>query len=91
MPNPDELLDRYSKLVGFDPRKDGGGKDWEMAKVFHLLRGGTISHGIQARTMSGQASSDFSQICFENTKKSLDAALAQVRKLKETQATKAKI
>jgi len=91
MPDPDELLDRYSQLVGFDPRKDGGGRDWDVAKVFHLVRGGTISHGIQARTISGQASSDFSQIYFENTRRSLDAALVQVRNLKEKQAVKAKI
>lgn len=82
MPDPDELLDRYCEIVGFDPRRDGGGRDWEVAKVFHFVRGGTISHGIQARTISGQASSDFSHVYFENTKRSLDAALEKVRELK---------
>jgi aminoglycoside phosphotransferase (APT) family kinase protein len=83
MPDPDELMDRYSEIVGFDPRKDNGGRDWEIAKVFHFVRGGTISHGIQARTISGQASSDFSHIYFENTKRSLNAALEKVREQKE--------
>ncbi|OQV03371.1 hypothetical protein CLAIMM_08421 [Cladophialophora immunda] len=35
VPNADELMNRYSEIVGFDPRKDGGGKDWEVAKIFH--------------------------------------------------------
>lgn len=51
--------------------------------VLTALQGGTISHGIQARTISGQASSEFSHIYFENTKRSLDAALAMVREMKE--------
>ncbi|KAF2705399.1 kinase-like protein [Pleomassaria siparia CBS 279.74] len=78
MPTMDELVDEYSRIVGWDPRKDR----WEVAKAFHLMRGGTISHGIQARTISGQASSEFSHVYFENTKKSLDGALARVRELK---------
>ena len=83
MPDPNELMDRYSKIVGFDLRKDNDGRDWDVAKVFHHVRGGTISHGIQARTISGQASSDFSHIYFENTKRSLEAALGRVKELKE--------
>ncbi|KAF2653302.1 kinase-like protein [Lophiostoma macrostomum CBS 122681] len=79
MPSMDELMDEYSSLVGWDPRKDR----WEVAKIFHLMRGGTISHGIQARTVTGQASSEFSHYYFENTKRSLDTALAMVRELKE--------
>lgn len=91
MPDPDELLDRYAQIVGFDPRKDGGGRDWEVAKVFHFVRGGTISHGIQARTISGQASSDFSHIYFENTRRSMEAALGKVEELKEREAQKARL
>ncbi|KAF2187691.1 kinase-like protein [Zopfia rhizophila CBS 207.26] len=79
MPSMDELLDEYTKVTGWDPKQDR----WEVAKVFHLMRGGTISHGIQARTISGQASSEFSHVYFEHTKRSLDAALAMVRELKE--------
>jgi hypothetical protein len=33
--------------------------------------------------MSGQASSEFSHVYFENTKRSLDAAVVIVRKMKE--------
>lgn len=91
MPEPEELLDRYAEIVGHDLRKDGGGKDWEVAKIFHFVRGGTISHGIQARTISGQASSDFSHIYFENTRKSLDAALKRVRDQKNAEAARPKL
>jgi len=91
MPDMDNLLDRYTQIVGFDPRTDGDGKDWEVAKIFNLLRGGTISHGIQARTISGQASSDFSHIYFENTRKSLDMAKEMVRTRKEAAADKARL
>ncbi|KAH0841103.1 hypothetical protein AYO21_06595 [Fonsecaea monophora] len=93
MPEPDELLDRYSRITGFDPRKEGNppGKDFEVAKIFHCVRGGTISHGIQARTISGQASSDFSHIYFENTRKSLDYAYRMMQRLKEAQGAKAKL
>ena len=83
MPDPDELMDRYTEIVGFDLRKDGNGRDWEVAKVFHHVRGGTISHGIQARTISGQASSDFSHVYFENTRKALESALSRVKELKQ--------
>ncbi|KAF2442239.1 hypothetical protein P171DRAFT_464965 [Karstenula rhodostoma CBS 690.94] len=68
MPDMGELLDEYSGKAGWDPRGDR----WEVAKVFHLMSGGTISHGIQARTISGQAQ-----------RKSLDAALEMVSLKKE--------
>jgi aminoglycoside phosphotransferase (APT) family kinase protein len=35
-PTEQELLDRYTKITGWDPRKD----KWEVAKVFHLMRVG---------------------------------------------------
>ncbi len=85
MPDPDALLDRYSQVVGFDPRREGaveggrGPSDWDVAQIFHNVRGGTISHGIQARAISGQASSDFSHVYFENTARSLDAAWEMVQ------------
>ncbi|KIX99978.1 uncharacterized protein Z520_04616 [Fonsecaea multimorphosa CBS 102226] len=82
VPGADELMDRYSEIVGFDPRKDGGGKDWEVAKIFHHVRGSTITHGIQARTIRGQASSEFSHVYFEYTKSGLDIALRIVREMK---------
>jgi hypothetical protein len=84
-------LDRYSQIVGFDPRKDSNGKDWQVAQVFHYLRGGTISHGIQARTVIGQASSEFSHIYFDNTKRSLEAALERVKNMKNAEASLAKL
>ncbi|KAK1849916.1 phosphotransferase enzyme family domain protein [Colletotrichum chrysophilum] len=83
IPEPTELLDRYAEIVGFDPRNDSGGKDWEIAAIFHYARSGTISHGIQARTMKGQASSEFSHIYFENTHKALSNAFKRVQRLKE--------
>lgn len=86
IPEPQELLDRYAEIVGFDPRKDSGGKDWDTAVIFHYLRGGTISHGIQARTISGQASSEFSHIYFGQTKALLDAAFERVKKLESEAA-----
>ncbi|KAF2635358.1 APH-domain-containing protein [Massarina eburnea CBS 473.64] len=87
MPSMDELLNEYSRIVGWDPRKDR----WEVAKIFHLMRGGTISHGIQARTISGQASSEFSHAYFENTKRSLEAALRMVREMKESEKTRSSL
>ncbi|KAF2750810.1 APH-domain-containing protein [Sporormia fimetaria CBS 119925] len=87
MPSMGELMDEYARITGWDPRRD----QWEVAKVFHLMRGGTISHGIQARTISGQASSEFSHIYFENTKRSLDAALRMVREMKEMEKEKSRI
>lgn len=91
MPDPDELLDHYAGITGFDPRKDGGGKDWDVAKIFHHIRGGTITHGIQARTISGQASSEFSHMYFENTRRSLDAAYARVKQLTQSNTAKSKL
>lgn len=84
MPSPDALLDRYASITGFDPRLEGvpPGKDFEIAKIFHHVRGGTISHGIQARTYAGQASSDFSHVYFRNTRMMLDEAWDMVQKLK---------
>ena len=34
MPSMDELVDEYAKITGWDTRKD----QWEIAKVFHLMR-----------------------------------------------------
>lgn len=34
MPSMDELMDEYTRITGWDPRKD----QWEIAKVFHLMR-----------------------------------------------------
>ncbi|KAI8940173.1 hypothetical protein NX059_003880 [Plenodomus lindquistii] len=87
MPSMEELIDEYTKITGWNPRED----HWEMAKIFHLMRGSTISHGIQARTISGQASSDFSHIYFEKTKQGLDSALRMVRSLKEKEASKSSL
>ncbi|KAF1944064.1 APH-domain-containing protein [Clathrospora elynae] len=87
MPSMDELLDEYTKINGWDPRQD----QWEIAKIFHLMRGSTISHGIQARTISGQASSEFSHVYFENTKKGLNAALEKVRSMKEKELTRSNL
>lgn len=86
MPDPDKLLDLYARISGWDPRRESGGKDWEIAKIFHYVRSGTITHGIQARTITGQASSDFSRLYFENTRKSLDTALKMVEALREEEA-----
>ena len=91
MPDPDALIDRYSQIMGWDPRRERNGLDWQVAQVFHHVKSGTITHGIQARTISGQASSEFSHLYFENTKKSLDAALEQVRQLKEREDTESKL
>lgn len=38
MPGMDELLDEYTRVAGWDPRKDR----WEVAKVFHLMRVGVL-------------------------------------------------
>ena len=93
MPDPDELLNIYAKITGFDPRREGSppGRDFEVAKIFHYVRGGTISHGIQARTYAGQASSDFSHVYFENTRKSLDAAWKMMRRVKERDEGRARL
>jgi hypothetical protein len=55
-------------------------------KSLTTLQGSTISHGIQARTISGQASSEFSHIYFQNTKRGLNTALEMVRSMKEKEA-----
>jgi aminoglycoside phosphotransferase (APT) family kinase protein len=34
MPSEKELLDRYTKKTGFDPRSD----KWKVAQIFHLIR-----------------------------------------------------
>lgn len=34
MPSMDEVLDEYTRITGWDPRKD----QWEVGKVFHLMR-----------------------------------------------------
>lgn len=93
IPGPDELMDIYAKITGFDPRQEGSppGKDFEVAKIFHYMRGGTISHGIQARTYAGQASSEFSHVYFDNTRKSLDAAWEMVERVLERDAGRAKL
>lgn len=39
MPSMDELVDEYAKITGWDPRED----QWEIAKVFHLMRVGSPS------------------------------------------------
>ena len=38
MPEFDELMDHYAKIAGWDPRTDNGGKDMDVAKIFHLVR-----------------------------------------------------
>lgn len=81
MPDPNELIDRYSQVVGFDMRKDGGGRDWEVATIFHHLRSATIAHGIHARAIRGQASSSFSHQYFSRAKRSMDAAYKRVKTL----------
>lgn len=91
MPTANELLERYSKIVGFDPRTEGDGQDWEVAKIFQHIRGATISHGIKARTFRGQASSEESHIYFDHTPKSLGTALAAAQTLKAEEDVKAKL
>jgi aminoglycoside phosphotransferase (APT) family kinase protein len=91
MPEPQELLDRYAEIVGFDLRKDGGGRDWEIATIFQYARGATISHGIQARTIRGQASSDTSHLYFAKTRKSLDAAFRRMKKLEQQKTERSRL
>lgn len=91
MPELRELLDRYAEIFGSDPSKGRGGKDWEVATIFQYVRGATISHGIQARTISGQNSSTFSHLYFAKTKKSLDSAFERVQKLREQIAGQTKL
>lgn len=82
MPEPSELLDRYTSIVGFDLRNDGGGKDWQIGTIFQFIRSATISHGIQARTIRGQASSEFGHLYYEKKKAYGDAAVKRMERLK---------
>jgi len=81
LPDLNDLLDRYTSIVGYDIRKDGNGMDMNVAKIFNFARGATISHGIQARTVTGQASSDESHLYFKNTRRSVEAALKLIEEL----------
>ncbi|XP_014550877.1 hypothetical protein COCVIDRAFT_31488 [Bipolaris victoriae FI3] len=87
MPSMEEVLNVYMERAGWDPRGEG----WEVAKVFHLMRGSVISHGIQARTISGQASSEFSYVYFKNTKRGLDEAIRMVREMKAKEDVKSSL
>jgi aminoglycoside phosphotransferase (APT) family kinase protein len=91
MPELRELLDRYAEIVGLDPSKGGGGKDWEVATIFQHVRGATTSQGIQARTISGQNSSTSSHLYFAKTKQSLDAAFQRVQNLREQKVGRKKL
>lgn len=88
MPDLPEMLDRYTRLTGFDPLASGKGRDWDVAIIFHYIRGATISHGIQARTIRGQASSNNSHLYFAKTHKSLEAAWQRMLRLKRVQEAK---
>ncbi|KAF2855488.1 kinase-like protein [Plenodomus tracheiphilus IPT5] len=83
----EELIDEYTKITGWNPRED----KWEIAKKFHLMRGSTISHRIQARTISSQASSDFPHIYFEKTKQGLNTALEMVRCLRDKEVSRSSL
>jgi hypothetical protein len=52
MPELEELLDRYSKVSGWDPRADSGGKDMEVGKVFHLIRVSQEQVAFQYRSLT---------------------------------------
>lgn len=91
LPDLDQLLDRYTTNVGFDVRRDGNGTDLQVARIFNFVRGATISHGIQARTVTGQASSEFSHVYFKNTGRSVDQALRLIEKLERGERSKAKL
>lgn len=90
-PELDALLNRYAELVSFDLRKDGGGKDWQIATIFQYVRAGTVSHGIQARTISGQASSTSSHMYFDKTKKFLDAAFQRMQRMQRIKERRAEL
>ncbi|KAF7536604.1 hypothetical protein G7054_g4427 [Neopestalotiopsis clavispora] len=90
-PELNELIDRYAKITGFDPRQAGKGRDWETASIFHFIRSGTISHGIQARTISRQASSENSHLYFSKTKSSLEAAVKRMERLEEGKLRETKL
>lgn len=91
IPDPDELLARYAEIVGFDMRQDNRGKDWDIAIIFHHLRGATIAHGIQARAISGQSSSSFSHLYFSKTRQAIEAALRRIKSLKDQQTGQTKL
>ncbi|EXK34536.1 hypothetical protein FOMG_09925 [Fusarium oxysporum f. sp. melonis 26406] len=91
IPEPDELLARYAEIVGFDMRQDNRGKDWDTAIIFHYLRGATIAHGIQARSISGQSSSSFSHLYFSKTRQAIEAALRRIESLKDQQTSESKL
>ncbi|KAL9562807.1 hypothetical protein ACKAV7_012993 [Fusarium commune] len=91
IPEPDELLARYAEIVGFDMRQDNRGQDWDTAIIFHYLRGATIAHGIQARSISGQSSSSFSHLYFSKTRQAIEAALRRIESLKDRQTAESKL
>ncbi|KAG7407517.1 Acyl-CoA dehydrogenase family member 11 [Fusarium oxysporum f. sp. rapae] len=91
IPEPDELLARYAEIVGFDMRQDNRGQDWDTAIIFHYLRGATIAHGIQARSISGQSSSSFSHLYFSKTRQAIEAALHRIESLKDRQTAESKL
>ncbi|RKL49016.1 hypothetical protein BFJ70_g1951 [Fusarium oxysporum] len=91
IPEPDELLARYAEIVGFDMRQDNRGKDWDTAIIFHYLRGATIAHGIQARSIIGQSSSSFSHLYFSKTRQAIEAALRRIESLKDQQTSESKL
>jgi aminoglycoside phosphotransferase (APT) family kinase protein len=45
IPNPEELIERYEKITGWDPRQF----NFEVAKVFHLMRVSTFNLAIPLR------------------------------------------
>lgn len=91
LPDLGQLLDEYTSTVGFDPRKDGDGRDIHVARIFNFVRGATISHGIQARTVTGQASSDESHVYFKNTRRSVEQALKLIEEVESTKTVKANL
>ncbi|KAF5266773.1 hypothetical protein FOXYS1_2385 [Fusarium oxysporum] len=91
IPEPDELLARYAEIVGFEMRQDNRGKDWDTAIIFHYLRGATIAHGIQARSIIGQSSSSFSHLYFSKTRQAIEAALRRIESLKDQQTSESKL
>jgi hypothetical protein len=54
-------------------------------------QGGTISHGIQARTITGQASSEFSHQYFQNTRDYLEGSLAKMREIESEQRSTSRL
>ena len=91
LPDLSDLLDKYTGLLGYDVRKDNDGMDIQIARIFNFVRGATISHGIQARTVTGQASSDESHLYFKNTKRSVEQALVLIEETESGKALKSKL